>query len=77
MHYVLEAWKITRELPRWENQDCNITHKCFQSLSQFCAETIRRGNFDISTLEIYIERYVKQNKFPLFLSIMRLYNWRS
>ncbi|EFN66760.1 hypothetical protein EAG_08031 [Camponotus floridanus] len=55
MHYVLEAWKITRELPKWENQDCNITHKCFQSLSQFCAETIRRGNFDISTLEIYIE----------------------
>ncbi|XP_070151583.1 uncharacterized protein [Polyergus mexicanus] len=56
MHYVLESWKITRELPKWENQDpCNITSKCFKSLSQFCAETIRRGKFETSTLEIYIE----------------------
>ena len=56
MHYVLEAWKIARELPDWKKQDpCNITRKCFRSLSQFCAETIRRGKFEISTLEIYIE----------------------
>lgn len=56
MHYVLEAWKIARELPKWENQDlCDITCKCFRSLSQFCAEAIRRGKFEISTLEIYIE----------------------
>ncbi|XP_029660016.1 uncharacterized protein LOC115233621 isoform X2 [Formica exsecta] len=56
MHYVLESWKITRELPKWENQDpCNITSKCFKSLSQFCAETIRRGKFETSTLETYIE----------------------
>ncbi|XP_072743058.1 uncharacterized protein [Anoplolepis gracilipes] len=58
MHYVLEAWKIVKELPKWENQDsCDITCKCFKSLSQFCAETIRRGKFEISTLEIYIERF--------------------
>ncbi|XP_029175661.1 uncharacterized protein LOC114944084 [Nylanderia fulva] len=56
MHYVLEAWKIARELPEWENQGlCNTTHKCFRSLSQFCAESIRRGKFEISSLDIYIE----------------------
>lgn len=60
MRYVLEAWKITRELPEWESQGShNVTRKCFKSLSQFCIEAIRRGNFETSTLKIYIERYVK------------------
>lgn len=67
MRYALEAWKITRELPEWENQGShNITRKCFKSLSQFCTEAIRRGNFETSTLEIYIERYVKYKSFQLF-----------
>jgi len=61
MRYTLEAWKITRELPEWENQGShNVTRKCFKNLSQFCTEAIRRGNFETSTLKIYIERYVKQ-----------------
>lgn len=56
MHYVLEAWKIAKELPEWENQGlCNTTRKCFKSLSQFCAESIRREKFEISSLDIYIE----------------------
>ncbi|XP_011168265.1 uncharacterized protein LOC105201771 [Solenopsis invicta] len=56
MRYALEAWKITRELPEWENQGShNITRKCFKNLSQFCTEAMRRGNFETSTLEIYIE----------------------
>ncbi|XP_018342429.1 PREDICTED: uncharacterized protein LOC108748658 [Trachymyrmex septentrionalis] len=56
MRYVLEAWKITRELPEWENQGShNITRKCFKNLSQFCTEAIRRGNFETSVLNIYIE----------------------
>lgn len=70
MRYVLEAWKITRELPEWENQGShNVTRRCFKSLSQFCIEAIKRGNFETSVLEIYIERYVKYTVliFPLFL----------
>ncbi|KYN05758.1 hypothetical protein ALC62_03237, partial [Cyphomyrmex costatus] len=56
MRYALEAWKITRELPEWENQGShNITRKCFKILSQFCTEAIRRGNFETSVLNIYIE----------------------
>lgn len=60
MRYALEAWTITRELSEWKNQDSyNVTRKCFKSLSQFCTEAIKRGNFETSTLEIYIERYMK------------------
>nr|XP_012233313.1 PREDICTED: uncharacterized protein LOC105678489 [Linepithema humile]XP_012233314.1 PREDICTED: uncharacterized protein LOC105678489 [Linepithema humile] len=57
MHYVLEAWKITRELPEWKSEDPhnNITHKCFKDLSQFCTEAITKGNFETSVLEEYIE----------------------
>ncbi|XP_012056781.1 PREDICTED: uncharacterized protein LOC105619874 [Atta cephalotes] len=56
MRYALEAWKITRELPEWENQSSrSITRKCFKNLSQFCTEAIRRGNFETSVLNIYIE----------------------
>ncbi|KYQ58277.1 hypothetical protein ALC60_02697 [Trachymyrmex zeteki] len=56
MRYALEAWKITRELPEWKNQGShNITRKCFKNLSQFCTEAIRRGNFETSALNIYIE----------------------
>lgn len=56
MRYALEAWKITRELSEWESQGSyNVTQKCFKSLSQFCTEAIRRGNFETSDLEIYIE----------------------
>ncbi|XP_028048585.1 uncharacterized protein LOC105831013 isoform X2 [Monomorium pharaonis] len=56
MRYALEAWKITRELPEWKNKGShNITRKCFKNLSQFCTEAIKRGNFEISTLDIYIE----------------------
>lgn len=73
MRYALEAWRITRELPEWENQGPhNVTRKCFKSLSQFCAEAIRRGNFETSALEIYIERYVKYRavfNFSLFFLI--------
>lgn len=56
MRYALEAWKITRELPEWENQGShNVTRKCFKCLSQFCTEAMRRGNFDTSALKIFIE----------------------
>ncbi|XP_071572255.1 uncharacterized protein [Temnothorax nylanderi] len=56
MRYALEAWRITRELPEWENQGShNSTRQCFKSLSQFCTEALRRGNFETSALEIYIE----------------------
>ncbi|XP_070530258.1 uncharacterized protein [Cardiocondyla obscurior] len=56
MHYVFEAWKITRDLPEWKNQGFhNISQKCFKSLSQFCTEALRRGSFETSALEIYIE----------------------
>ncbi|KYM80165.1 hypothetical protein ALC53_09259 [Atta colombica] len=56
MRYALEAWKITRELPEWENQSSrSIIRKCFKNLSQFCTEAIRRGNFETSVLNIYIE----------------------
>ncbi|XP_011138395.1 uncharacterized protein LOC105182558 isoform X2 [Harpegnathos saltator] len=58
VHYALAAWEITKELPEWENQGHhNTTRKCFKSLSQFCAEAIRRGNFEISDLETYIARF--------------------
>lgn len=56
MRYVLEAWKITRELSEWESQSShNVIRKCFKNLSQFCTEAIKRGNFETSTLEIYID----------------------
>lgn len=57
MRYALEAWKITKELSEWEGRGSyNVIQKCFKSLSQFCTEAIRRGNFETSALEFYIER---------------------
>ncbi|XP_011879414.1 PREDICTED: uncharacterized protein LOC105568386 [Vollenhovia emeryi] len=56
LHYVLEAWRITRELLEWDSHGFHkVTRQCFKSLSQFCTEAIRRGNFETSDLEIYIE----------------------
>lgn len=61
MSYVLAAWKITKELPEWENQGLhNTTHKCFKNLSQFCIEAIRHGDFKTATLGNLSERYVQQ-----------------
>lgn len=60
MRYALVAWEITRDLPEWENQGHhNTTRKCFKSLSQFCVEALKKENFEVSDLEIYIERYVE------------------
>jgi len=60
MRYILKAWRITRDLPDWKNQGpCNIIRKCYKTLSKFCVEALKRGNFEISILDIYIKRYVK------------------
>ncbi|EZA60971.1 hypothetical protein X777_08183 [Ooceraea biroi] len=56
MQYVLKAWRVTRDLPEWKNQGpCNITRKCYKTLSKFCDEALRRGNFEMSDLNVYIE----------------------
>lgn len=58
MRYALKAWKITRDLPDWSNQGpCNtITRKCCKALSKLCAEALKSGNFETSTLNTYIQR---------------------
>lgn len=68
MHYVFKAWEIAKDLPEWKYEDSyNITHKCCKDLSQFCIEALKRGDFEASVLDDYIERYVKKDCFH-FLS---------
>ena len=59
MHYVYAAWNVTKQLSARENQSQvvrNLARKCFNNLTHFCLQAVKKGNFMGTMLDMFADR---------------------